>query len=153
MPCAGKASESCEGAFKINIHERSERAAAATESPKTPMPPQIYIWKAEGCYNNSQEKQIFPNPAILSFENPESPTAGLTIEKCLTGCETMDHQFAAVKNGNKCYCDNASMPYTEQKPETSGCDVECQGDFTQKCGGKQAINLFSRVMASSLSTG
>ena len=64
----------------------------------------------------------------------------LTIEKCLDFCK--DYKYAAVQYGEQCWCANEFARKTEILPD-SECDMPCEGDPTQTCGGYYKQNIYT----------
>merc|ERR1719235_83280 len=65
-------------------------------------------------------------------------------EICYSFCRTVpDMVFFGITNGKDCYC----TPYYDPVPiayedKSAKCDVPCEGDQTQICGGKKKSTVF-----------
>ena len=65
---------------------------------------------------------------------------GLTIEMCLYQCR--HYKYAAVQNGNSCQCANEFTRLTAILAD-SECNMPCDGDSTQTCGGSLKSNVYT----------
>ena len=65
-------------------------------------------------------------------------------ENCACICHQHGFALAGVENGNNCYCDQpAAFPGKFCGPMASGCDVACDANRTQTCGGRLRMEVFS----------
>ncbi|KAF4495466.1 Glucan 1,3-beta-glucosidase [Fusarium agapanthi] len=53
----------------------------------------------------------------------------------------MDGRFGGTQNGDSCFCDN-QLRMDSQIIDDSKCSVHCNGNTTNVCGGKDAIEVF-----------
>ena len=76
-----------------------------------------------GCYSSSSNPNV-----ILS-----------TIESCRSFCQGFS--FAGVGNGNECICPDFPLTLTLMSSE-SDCNIPCESNEKQICGGTSAISLY-----------
>ncbi|KAK8865867.1 hypothetical protein IAR55_001015 [Kwoniella newhampshirensis] len=96
-------------------------------------------WYSLGC-------AIDHTPRILSGYSALSQYQ-MTIDSCLTVCEDKGFAFAGVEFGDECYC-GQSLPDNITYSDTA-CNVNCDGDASETCGGSWALELFELVSAAS----
>ncbi|XP_072013562.1 uncharacterized protein [Amphiura filiformis] len=67
----------------------------------------------------------------------------VTITKCISHCKFHESRFAAMQNGQTCWCgsDGVSYDVYGQSPE-SDCYMPCTGDASQICGGPYRNSVF-----------
>jgi hypothetical protein len=65
----------------------------------------------------------------------------MTVEACTTACQAGGFSFAGVEYGGECYCANAIT--NGGAPATDGCNMACNGNSAESCGGPNRINLYS----------
>jgi len=77
------------------------------------------------------------SPALIdhSFQIPQ-----MTKEDCSTTCTVFPTIFYGVENGQKCLCG-----IIVQTPEPGTCDIPCEGDSSEICGGTNST-LISTVV-------
>lgn len=62
----------------------------------------------------------------------------MTIEKCLTICESKGYAFAGLQFRKHCFCDNS---YGSKGP-ADNCNMYCSGNISQTCGGSWANSVY-----------
>jgi len=78
------------------------------------------------------------------FKEDRSP---MTPTTCFEFCRTVpDMSFFGLTNGRTCYC---TPYYQAMASDSSQCDVVCDGDNTQMCGGKTKSDIYEMHMCSS----
>ncbi|OAA38041.1 hypothetical protein NOR_06786 [Metarhizium rileyi] len=93
-----------------------------------------------GCFKDSPDRvlngQQRPNLGIMSNE------------KCVTHCKTAGFALAGTEYGGQCYCGNELVG--SKKLDDSACNVSCEGDKSDKCGGGWALSVYSKDGEASL---
>ena len=78
--------------------------------------------------------------------------ADLSREKCIDACKSAFYRYAGVENGRDCYCgDSMQLTPIWILPQPTNariipdieCNVPCSGDFNEKCGGENNLNIFN----------
>ena len=64
----------------------------------------------------------------------------MTVEKCLEECK--QYKYAAVENRKECFCANQFSQKTKILDDTE-CNMACDGDETQTCGGPWKMNVYT----------
>eukprot|EP00746_Dinoflagellata_sp_MGD_P006754 gnl/MRDRNA2_/MRDRNA2_113293_c0_seq1.p1 gnl/MRDRNA2_/MRDRNA2_113293_c0~~gnl/MRDRNA2_/MRDRNA2_113293_c0_seq1.p1 ORF type:complete len:722 (+),score=139.58 gnl/MRDRNA2_/MRDRNA2_113293_c0_seq1:119-2284(+) len=96
--------------------------------------------------NKDQYREAHVNVSIVKYKEVvlKEKQVAMTPKKCYEFCRTVpDMVFFGVKGGRDCYC----MPF--YKPGASGsggCDVPCEGDPIQMCGGEEKSSIFEMHM-------
>lgn len=97
-----------------------------------------------GCYSD-----LGPNGRTLAWRQDQIPDADLTIEACLQACKEGGYAFAGVEYSQECYC-GVVLGNGTAKVDESNCQMTCNGNTTELCGG--AANLYLYVAEDLLST-
>ncbi|EJT97496.1 WSC-domain-containing protein [Dacryopinax primogenitus] len=119
-------------------------AIAAASSSLGPITPtnRVVTFVELGCY-------VEPQPGDPSVRGLTGSFSGLvpdlTIDGCLSYCDSLGFVLAGVEDGNECYCgntvENGASPIDE-----SECDTPCVGDDAEVCGGNYRFNLFANLV-------
>ncbi|KAL2069825.1 hypothetical protein VTL71DRAFT_14504 [Oculimacula yallundae] len=132
MTCKGNSGEFCGDAIALNLYSyQGATPVAATQSGQT-LPSN---WASLGCYTDDVKARGLSVSLNL---------ASLTIEKCVNACASKGYSVAGVEYGQECRCDNAIQNKQGQAPDGSaGCNMPCNGNSAQTCGGKQKMNVYA----------
>ena len=95
-------------------------------------------WSYAGCYTDNLNPRSLGTTGILF--------AGLgvgevTSSACIAYCAANGYNIAGTEFGSQCFCDNA-LTNSEVAP-ASVCDMPCQGNATEVCGGAAALSVFA----------
>ncbi|TGO59046.1 hypothetical protein BOTNAR_0170g00230 [Botryotinia narcissicola] len=136
FPCTGDNTESCGGNDILSVYQDTTfpTVDSTTISDYTPM----------GCYSD-----LGPNGRTLAWKQDQIPDADLTIEACLQACKEGGYAFAGVEYSQECYC-GVVLGNATAKVDESNCQMTCNGNTTELCGG--AANLYLYVAEDLLST-
>ncbi|KAF9042315.1 WSC domain-containing protein [Panaeolus papilionaceus] len=85
-----------------------------------------------GCYTDSA-------PRVLHYGMP-TPSSPMTPEVCIGYCTSSGFALAGVEYGSECYCGNG---FLYDYGQSQSCNMPCQGDAQQTCGGPNAIRIFA----------
>jgi hypothetical protein len=125
--------ERLDNAPKI-IASSSTTVVPTPTSSTTSLAPSPTVWTDIGCYVENPKKPVMDQN--LSPEIGDS----LTIPKCKDVCYHRAFEFAAVKEGNQCWC--GTYVGAEWTKNQADCNIPCNGDKNTKCGGKDLLNVF-----------
>lgn len=69
----------------------------------------------------------------------------MTIENCLSTCQSNGYWYAGVEYGSQCWCDDFIQPYSYSGLciDLSQCNMKCNGNAGEWCGGSNALNIYS----------
>jgi len=71
---------------------------------------------------------------------PKEDREKMTINRCFDFCRTVPNMvYFGLQNGNDCYCEPYYKPMAG---DNSNCDIVCEGDPRQMCGGKSRSSVF-----------
>jgi hypothetical protein len=105
----------------------SSKIAATSTLVHSPTAPASLGCYAEGGYY----------PVIVS---PAGGDSALTIPGCKNTCYLRYYGFAAVKEGNQCWC--SQYVSGELMDNQEDCNIPCAGDKKTYCGGKGVLSFF-----------
>lgn len=130
MNCRGNAAETCGGSNRLSLYTPTKLA-----------------WQSMGCYTDSVQSR--------SLRNGVPVTGGggaMTIESCQAACASAGYKLAGTEYSGECYCDNVIQ--AGGKPATDGrCNMKCNGNSTQICGGPNGLSLYSLGFYNASSSG
>jgi hypothetical protein len=66
----------------------------------------------------------------------------VTTTKCIAYCSARGWSLAGTEYGGQCFCGNALVDSTELSE--SKCNMPCEGDETQICGGSLALSVYKK---------
>jgi len=94
-------------------------------------------YTSSGCF-------AFPVGFPPSFEKDE-----MTIEFCNDLCNrnAVVQAMFGVYNGRQCFCTQNIRSLTLNNTDSRYCNVSCQGDLSETCGGASAMNLYTRLQS------
>ncbi|KAG7108844.1 WSC domain-containing protein like [Verticillium longisporum] len=127
-PCAGDTSQPCGGPNRLTLFFTEE-----TNGPS--VNPGVGGWVSEGCYIDGAGGRTLSN-GIGSI-----PASGMTVAKCLAACRAGNYKLGGVEYGGECYCDNSLK--NGGAPAVDGCNMLCNGNITEYCGGPDRLNLYN----------
>ncbi|KAI9716656.1 MAG: hypothetical protein M1812_005194 [Candelaria pacifica] len=138
MLCQGNTLEYCGGPNRLNLyHTNSTTPTTPVTPPGGPVVATVPGWNIVGCYSEGT------NGRALTGKAPAAPATGLTAESCAAGCAGFT--YFGVEYGGECYCGNtlsAGSAPVAGVPAVSGCNVVCNGNKTEYCGGGNRLNLY-----------
>lgn len=126
FPCAGASGEACGGSNAQNIFTNGN--AAPVENPG------IDGFHSLGCYTDSQSART------LSTYLPTSDGI-VFVRGCIELCQSKGFTFCGVEYGKECY-GGYGILNGAQKADPASCNMPCNGNRTEKCGGSNRINLY-----------
>lgn len=92
-------------------------------------------YTSKGCYSEGVDYRA------VHYRQDQLDFNGLTIEKCLTACGNKYYPLAAVEYYGECYC-GVALQGGSSPADSSNCNLPCNGDSAQVCGGAGYLNLF-----------
>ncbi|KAF3037548.1 hypothetical protein E8E11_001641 [Didymella keratinophila] len=90
-------------------------------------------WKSLGCYTDSIGERTLEFPANVEGVN----SAG----RCAAACQQAGYKYAGLEYGQECYCGN-SLRCPSAPTVASACNMVCNGNATEVCGGPNAMNVY-----------
>ncbi|EPQ67891.1 Bgt-1691 [Blumeria graminis f. sp. tritici] len=98
-------------------------------------------WSYVGCHPDNDRENNF----VANYTSLDLAPKSLTNAKCVAYCERAGYSIASTRNGSQCYCNNATT-FSKKIPSNS-CDVPCEGDTSQTCGGTSSISAYSKDLS------
>ncbi|KAI9840491.1 MAG: hypothetical protein M1838_004047 [Thelocarpon superellum] len=131
MACAGAATEQCGGPNRLNLFW-----SGATPPPAPTVNPGPAGWTSLGCYAEGANGR-----ALTTGETTTGGSGALTVALCTSACKASGFILAGVEYSGECYCGNSFQ--NGAAPATSGCDMLCNGNSSEYCGGASRLNAYS----------
>ncbi|KAL2019677.1 hypothetical protein VTK56DRAFT_9296 [Thermocarpiscus australiensis] len=128
LPCNGNSTQTCGGNDIFSVYQDP------TFQPVDDVT--IADYHALGCYTDDSSLG-----KALVYRQDQLDAATLTTEKCLQACRDGGFPFAGTEYGGECYCgvvlgNDSSVVSAEE------CNMPCNGNPGQTCGGPARLNLF-----------
>ncbi|KAI1338944.1 WSC-domain-containing protein [Xylariaceae sp. FL0016] len=136
MPCSGDSIQKCGGSSRISVWNNT--VYAPTHNLNTVSGTNFaYL----GCYSEGSSGRALGRQATTS-QSASSSDSKLTVEKCGNFCASKGFKYMGVEYGGECYCNNEGIVNGAVKSGESECDMSCNGDVRQWCGGRSRINVY-----------
>jgi len=127
VACKGNATEPCGAGGRLNMFY----STVPVGPQPNPGPPG---WTYQGCYNEGTTgRALTYTPAGLN-------AATMSVKNCTTACKTAGYKLAGVEYGGECYCGNTLS--NGATSASSGCNILCNGNQTEYCGGGNKLNIY-----------
>jgi hypothetical protein len=96
-------------------------------------------WSHYGCFSDKlgSGNRVLSGITFANIGNHQ-----VTTEKCIAYCDKKGFSMAGTEYGGQCFCGNALVGSTELAE--AKCDMPCEGDDTQICGGQLALTVFKK---------
>jgi len=141
MTCNGNSSEFCGGPNRLNVYDRSSAAtvtlsSTATSTSATAEPTVINGWTSVGCYTDAVGARTLAVAQFLA--------GAMTVDACTSACAAGGYSLAGVEYGGECFCDSQLRNGGGPAPDGDAqCNMPCNGNAAQMCGGPGRLNLYS----------
>ncbi|KAL5327030.1 hypothetical protein ACEPPN_004720 [Leptodophora sp. 'Broadleaf-Isolate-01'] len=127
MSCTGDDTEICGGFNRVSIYQDPTFPVADSTT--------ISDYQKLGCYSEGSVGRS------LAWRQDQVSGTTMTVEKCLTACKAGGFSFTGIEFASECYCGvvlgNGTLPV-----DSSNCDMPCNGDSTETCGGRGTLDLY-----------
>ena len=168
MTCSGNTTTYCGGPNRLNMYQKLASASSSvstvlsstvassgtpttgvssvlsttTASPTPTGPITVHTvkgWSYLGCYTEATNTR-----ALSGLENPYNGVNN-TVEACAIACAGFS--YFGVEYGAECYCGNSfnagSVVATGgSDPTQNGCNMVCNGNANELCGGGNRLNAY-----------
>jgi iron transport multicopper oxidase len=138
MACSGNSSEICGGGNRLTVYK----------SQSVPPPQPVIVGDSTnarylGCYSEAT------NSRALTDLQYAVPAANVTVEACMEACSS--YRYFGVEYASQCFCGNTihagSVLVQGSTPSQTGCNMVCQGNSTEYCGGPNRSNMHMTLNA------
>jgi WSC domain len=131
-PCNGDTTQACGGDSTISLYSSN------TVSPGSFVTPSDFgvAWEAVGCVDEGLN-------GTRTLTGPRHASLGMTQYLCMKYCDSFGFPVAGVEYARECYCGSAFL--NGGGGLATGCNMPCEGNSTQICGGALALNVFQRA--------
>jgi hypothetical protein len=156
MACYGNASETCGGPNRLDVYDynnaisalpTSTTSTSSTAASATATGPALSGWTSLGCYSDTVGDRT------LETEIYSIPGADMTVELCTAACLTAGFDLAGVEYAGECYCDTSFHNGGGPAPDGDAlCDMACNGNAAETCGGPDRLNVYSYTASGTGST-
>ncbi|KAJ7481720.1 glyoxal oxidase N-terminus-domain-containing protein [Mycena latifolia] len=133
MPCAGKSSEICGAGYRLSVY--SSDPSPGTTSLILP----AYWSKTPQCITEASTGRALSGNSQID--------GGMTVEKCVSLCDSTGFSFAGLQYKNECYCDNSISTANGGgvAANANDCSMPCAGNSAEICGAGYRISLYTKT--------
>ncbi|KAI2467216.1 putative glyoxal oxidase [Annulohypoxylon bovei var. microspora] len=125
--CSGNITESCGGPNRLTLFFNPYTAGP---QPNTG----IANWTHIGCYSEGTTGLGLTHGASV-------PSTQMNAENCTAACQVAGYILAGIKYGDECYCGNSIS--NGAMPAEDGCDMPCNANNSEVCGGSNRLNVYN----------
>lgn len=104
-------------------------------APTDAAKPGVDGWKYYGCYQDTRAR-VLTGIKLANIGNHQA-----TNTKCVAYCGAKGFSMAGTEYGGQCFCGNELVG--SSKIAESECDMPCEGDATETCGGGMALSVYT----------
>lgn len=126
--CPGLTTEPCGAGNRMSIFTNGKGLSTGPV-----VNPGVGNWKSLGCYTDSLGERTLEYGANVEGVNSAS--------RCASACEQAGFPYAGMEYGAECYC-GRSLRCPSAPTAASACNMVCNGNSTELCGGSNAINVY-----------
>ncbi|KND94716.1 putative fungistatic metabolite [Tolypocladium ophioglossoides CBS 100239] len=126
--CGGNATQPCGGPNRLTLYQTAKIKGPTVN-------PGVGGWASIGCYSEGTTGR-----ALTQGINT-IPGAQMTVAGCTAACKAAGYVLAGVEYAGECYCGSAIS--NGGKPADSGCDMACNGNSSEFCGGGGHLNVYT----------
>jgi hypothetical protein len=127
MSCAGDADSNCGGPNRLNVYTSKARTQIVTNPG-----PVGSGWTYKSCYEDSVYGRTLAHQVQVS--------GGNSVSGCTSACKAAGYKIAGVQWSSECFCDNTIN--FDRPNGLEGCDMVCDGNTLEYCGGSQKLNVY-----------
>ena len=98
-------------------------------------------WSSYGCYSDSLSSGA---RVMTGIEFANVGQHAVTNTKCVAYCSDRGFSMAGTEYGGQCFCAD-SLASGSSKLDDSKCDMPCEGNASQTCGGSLALSVYSKA--------
>ncbi|OCK77835.1 copper radical oxidase [Lepidopterella palustris CBS 459.81] len=137
MACNGNAAEPCGGPNRLTVFNTT-----APAGPVGPfVNPGVNGYHSLGCYTDSVGART-----LATGVQTTGGQGALTVALCTSACAAGGYTYAGVEYASECYCSN-TIASTGTSATLTDCNMVCNGNSTEYCGGPNRLNLYSNLQA------
>jgi hypothetical protein len=153
MACDGDKTQICGGPNRLTLYyygTANLQSGASTTSPakasttnsakaQTSTAAAATGWKLLGCYTDTVAARTLPVGVPVA-----GGAAAMTPQLCTAACQAAGYVLSGTEYSDECYCGNTLQNGGGPAPDGNAlCDMTCDGDKTQICGGPNRLTLYS----------
>ncbi|KAG8416711.1 hypothetical protein J3458_007275 [Metarhizium acridum] len=112
----------------------------ATDGPVSNSTRTAGDFKYAGCFKDSRDR-------VLDGD-VRANLGAISNAKCVAHCKSKGYVLAGTEYGGQCYCGNELVG--SEKLDDSACDIACEDDKSDTCGGGWALSVYSKDGEASL---
>ncbi|KAI1492173.1 WSC domain-containing protein [Biscogniauxia mediterranea] len=127
--CTGNSSQTCGGDTQVNLWMDPTFLDLDDQTTDD------YV--SVGCWtdDSSQGRALF-------YRQDDLDSSTMTTETCLNSCLAGGYPFAGTEYGGECYCGVVIGNGTELASDATTCNMPCNGNAEQTCGGPSRLSLY-----------
>ncbi|KAI1323225.1 hypothetical protein F5Y16DRAFT_351006 [Xylariaceae sp. FL0255] len=136
-PCDGNSTEACGGPNRLSLFYNPYISGP---QPNTGIPNWPYI----GCYVEGTTGRALTYGANVA-------SSSMSGKACTAACQAQGYILAGTEYSGECYCGN-SFSNGGGTVATDGCNMKCNGNSSEICGGANRLNVYDYKMEFAVTT-
>ncbi len=148
MACAGNSTQTCGGPNAISLYNNTLYVKPTNPNPVNVPNQSGSQYGYVGCYSEPSGARALGSTAQFGSSAPT--ITSLTVELCAAYCFAKGYAWMGVENGNQCFCNGAGVinGAVLSPGGDADCNVGCQGNYRENCGGNAKINVYHLISGS-----
>lgn len=119
---------------------QAHAAQPTGSSTLTSAPATISGYSYAGCYADQESSRV-----LSGIEFADVGIGKVSNSACVAYCEAKGFSVAGTEYGGQCFC-GSGLP--SQTVDESKCNMKCEGNESEVCGGGMALSVYSKGSAS-----
>lgn len=119
---------------------QAHAAQPTGSSTLTSAPATISGYSYAGCYADQESSRV-----LSGIEFADVGIGKVSNSACVAYCEAKGFGVAGTEYGGQCFC-GSGVP--NQTLDESKCNMKCEGNESEVCGGGMALSVYSKGSAS-----
>lgn len=131
MACGGSSTEPCGARDRLSVFTNG--------GPGGQNKATVNGYSYLGCFSDDAS-----NRSLTHVMHNSDTSQVMTVELCTSSCNSAGYTYAGLEFGGECFCDStlgdSGLPQSGN-PADTGCNMLCNGDSSEWCGGKSRLSL------------
>ncbi|KAJ5632965.1 hypothetical protein N7490_009304 [Penicillium lividum] len=116
----------------------ASQALSTTRTPVYTTDNSVIGWSYLGCYSDNKSTR-----ALTGIQFADLGIDNVTSTGCMEYCGNAGFSLAGTEYAGQCFCGNKMKG--SSKIAANECDMNCEGDASQICGGSLALSVFEKA--------
>lgn len=133
-------SASSQTTTSVTSTSKSETKTESTTTSKAPATETVVdSWSYLGCYSDNISTR-----ALTGVQFADLGIGKVTSTGCMEYCDNAGFSLAGTEYAGQCFCGDKMEG--SSKIAAGKCDMKCEGDASQVCGGSSALSVYEKAV-------